>query len=155
MSTSGPTTIRRVSHSEILGAHNAQELIDEYAAECSIPEIGPAEVQPEMYAVLEQLGMLAIFGLYQCEELIGFGTVLRTIAPNYGRNVATAQLFVSAAHREGVAGRALLAALEDHARQESCVAIIYSARPGSRFARVLEASDAYTCTNVVYCRSLA
>lgn len=150
-------TIRRVCHAEILGAPNARALIAEYAAECSILQIGEIHPQAEIYAMLERSGHMATFGVYTAsEELIGFATVLTTICPHYGRMLATVEsLFVRIDHRPGGIGRALMDAIEQHAAQQDCTAVLYSARAHSRFSALLAASDEYIRTNEVYCRSVA
>ena len=157
------TTIRRVSHTEILAAPNAQQLIDEYAAECSIPQIGKINQQGEIYAALEQSGLMTCFGVFahldhplDPPSLVGFASVLISVLPHYGCRVATVEsLFVAGAQRDGGAGRDLMAALELHAQEAGCPAILYSAPEDSDFHFVLAASRPYKLTNVVYCRSLA
>jgi GNAT superfamily N-acetyltransferase len=150
------TLIRRVSHSEILCAANAQELIDEYAAECSIPQIGKIDQQGETYAQLEAAGLMSCFGVFDGERLVGFASVLMSVLPHYGRKVATVEsVFLAASHRAGGTGRALMDAIEEEAKQAECVAILYSAPAYSRFNYVLAALRAYSCTGLVYCRSFA
>ncbi len=147
-------SIRRVSHSDILSAVNAEQLIDEYAAECSIETIGKINPQVEAYAALENSGMMAFFGVFD-PELVGFATVLSLVAPHYNRKLATVEsMFVTKAHRNGGTGRALMNAIEDHASSEKCDAIFYSAPSSSQFSKLLAASHSYICTNVVYCRGL-
>jgi GNAT superfamily N-acetyltransferase len=157
------TYIRRVSHSEILLAPNAQHLIDEYAAECSIPQIGKINQQPETYAKLEAAGLMSCFGVFAKlahsldePELVGFASVLMTELPHYGRKVATVEsLFLARSHRPGGTGRALMDAVEAHAKENGCVAILYSAPEDSQFHFVLAFSRKYNLTNLVFCRSLA
>lgn len=163
--------IRRVSHLQILCAPNAQQLIDEYAAECSISQIGRIDVQAETYAQLEAAGLMTCFGVFEdydpgelrgpalpadfFVQLVGFGSVLITVPPKYGRKVGMVEgVFVSRSHRAHGTGRALMDALEDHAAAAGCGSILYSARAHSRFARLLAADSAYVQTNVVYCRTL-
>lgn len=150
--------IRRVSYSEILGAVDAQALLEEYSAECSIPQIGEIKPQPATYAQLEAAGFLECLGVFDEDEdrLIGFAAVLAIVNPHYGEKLATVEsLFVAKLHRAGGAGVALIEAIEQHARQAGCVAILYTAPAYSRFAVLLAAGRAYSCTNLVYCRRLA
>lgn len=155
-------TIRRVSHSDILGAPNAQELIDEYAAECSIEQIGQIYPQEHVYAAIEKSGLAQFFGVYaeattpiETEVLVGFAVLLFANPPHYGIPVGVVEsLFVANAHRSGGTGRALLNAIEDAAFEADCKAVLYSAPTNSRFAKLLEVSHDYVHTNVVYARRI-
>jgi GNAT superfamily N-acetyltransferase len=145
--------IRPVSYSDIL-AH--PELLAEYAAECSITEIGTVNPQGEIYAVLEKANIVRMFGAFHVEQLVGFASVLVSVLPHYGRKVATLEsLFVSAPHRSGGKGAHLMAAGEEFARQSGCVAILYSAPAGGKLERLLTIQKKYRLTNSVFCRSLS
>jgi GNAT superfamily N-acetyltransferase len=133
-------TIQLVSFADIL---SATDLLAEYAAECSIAEIGPVDPQAALYQTMETLGM------------VGFASLLMTILPHYGRKVATLEsLFVGKDARSSGLGRELMAAVEQHARQNGCVAILYSAPAGGQLERVLMLRKGYHRTNSVFCRSL-
>jgi GNAT superfamily N-acetyltransferase len=150
------TTIRSVRYDEILGAPNAQQLIDEYGAECSIPLIGKIDQQPQIYAALEAAGIFHCFGVYAGDELVGFASILGSVLPHYGRRVASVEsLFLSAAYRVGGTGKALMADIEAHARLLECVAIVYTAPVNSQLVMLLQASKSYALTNVVFCKGLA
>jgi GNAT superfamily N-acetyltransferase len=149
------SVIRPASYAEILDAPNAQELLDAYAAECSIPEIGSTAPQSETYSMLEQSGALHCFGVYADEQLVGFAAVLLPILPHYSRKVATIEsIFVAQEHRAGI-GRALLLAIEQFSKLQGCEAVLYTAPAGSRFDALLAHSSVYRHTNNVYCRSLS
>jgi GNAT superfamily N-acetyltransferase len=145
-------TIRRVSHSEILGAVNAPELIAEYAAACSVPD---AEPQHSQYAALEQAGALQCFGAYVDGALVGFASVLTAVMPHHGKRVATVEsIFVAGRHRSSNAGTYLLSATEQYAAETDCVAMLYTARIGSPLETVL--LHRYNCapTHTTYTRWL-
>ncbi len=151
MSTSS-VTIRRVSYSEILTAHNAQQLIDEYAAECSIPDHNP---QAEIYAAMEKNGVLVCFGAYVAGDLVGFVSMLTAIMPHNGKRAATIEsLFVLSAHRDSGAGNDLLAAAEYHAAWSMCVALLYTARIGSRLDKILSRRAGCEPSHTVFTRWL-
>lgn len=144
--------VRRVSYVAILCAPNAQRLIDEYAAECSIPDALP---QVEMYAAMEKVGVLQCFGAYLNEALIGFASIVSGPMPHNGKRLATMEsIFVSADHRSSGAGNALLAATEQHAAELGCVSIIYTVRLGSALQRVLLRRCDCVPTHTVYTRWL-
>jgi GNAT superfamily N-acetyltransferase len=147
--------VRGIRYMEILGAQNADALLTEYAGECSIPEIGAASPQAEMYAAMEGSGMFQAFGVFQEAELVGFAAVLVYVLPHYGRQIATVEsLFVAKAHRCGNAGLQLMRAIEQHAKLQECVAILYSAPTGSQLEKLLSLLKPYRNTNSVFCRSL-
>lgn len=143
--------IRRVRYSDILGAPNAQELLDAYSAECSIPEIGKTDPQPQMYEDMEKRGMLACFGAYVGGNLVGFGTLVTYIVPHYGlRNGISESLFVDRAHRKSSIGLALLAKLVDEARKAGCVSFQCTAPVGSALDRILSAKKSFRKTNHIH-----
>ncbi len=73
--------------------------------------------------------------------LVGFASVLTYVVPHYGKRIATVEsLFVAAAHR-GWPGGKLMGAIEEHARAEGCLAILYSAPARSQLARLLFQSE--------------
>ena len=147
--------IRSIQYSDILGAPNATELLAEYAAECSIPEIGKANPQTEMYEAMQRSGMLHTFGAFEGWELVGFAAVLVFVLPHYGRKIANVEsLFVAQSRRPSNAGRELMDAIEKHARQEGCQVMLYNAPAGSQLEKLLTLLKPYRRTNSVFCRSL-
>ncbi len=147
--------IKAICHAEILGAPNAAELTREYAAECSIPQIGPIDPQADLYARMEASGNFQAFGMFEGERLIGFASALVYTVPHYGRRVATVEsIFLERAHRNGRNGNALMNAIEGYAKEGKCEAILYSARTGSQFERLLTLRRPYERTNSVFLRIL-
>ncbi len=148
------TEIRRIPSLEIFAAPNAQGLMNEYASECSIPEIGKINPQADMYAAMEKAGLLHIFGVFREGELIGFAALLIYVLPHYGCKIATAEsIFVKKQYRSGV-GAELMETIERYAREQGCVSILYSAPIGSRFETLLSLKDHYRRTSSVFCRIL-
>ena len=144
--------IKPISYAEIL---ECPDLLTEYAAECSIPEIGPINPQREMYAALENAGIMKAFAAFNAEKLIGFATVLTTVIPHYGQKIATLEsLFVSKKFRNSGAGGKLMDAVESYAKEAACVGILYSAPAAGQLERLLAASKKYKRTNAVFYRSL-
>lgn len=138
----GALTIRPVAYSEILGAANAAELLDEYAAECSLPELGRPDPQPETYAAMERTGAFQCFGVFERGALVGFASVLVYVNPHYNKRIATVEsLFLAAEHRCGAAWYRLKAALKEHAKEQGCVVLLASALVGSKLARLMFLSD--------------
>lgn len=145
-------SIRRVSTLAILCAANSQQLIDEYAAECSIPG---AEPQHAMYAALEKADAIQCFGLYVADELAGFISVLTSPMPHNGKRVATVEsFFVSAPHRAGGSADALLTAAEQHAAERGCLGLLSTAREGSTLEKVLSRRAGYQRSHVVFTKWL-
>lgn len=147
--------VRSVKYSGILAASNWPDLEREYAIECSIPDIGPVDPQPEIYERMEATGLMQTFGAFEGERLVGFATVLGYMNPHYGKKIATVEsLFLTRAERAGNGGRLLMGALEDHAQRMGCAAVLYSARAGSRLESLLTHLPLYQFTNTVFLRSL-
>jgi GNAT superfamily N-acetyltransferase len=151
-------SIRRVSHSEILGARNAAELIDEYAAECSRPDANP---QASIYDAMEQAGALQCFGAYlengpaELDELIGFASVVSAVMPHNGKRVATIEsIFVLSAQRHTCAGTDLLTAAEEYAAEAGCADLLYTARIYSPLEKVLLRRLKCLPTHTVFTRRL-
>jgi GNAT superfamily N-acetyltransferase len=146
------TAVLRVSHVAILCAANARQLVDEYAAECSIPDAYPQE---EKYAALEQSGALQCFAAYVDDELIGFASVLSAVMLHNGRRMAALEsIFVSRSHRSSGAGNALLSAAEQYAAEVECVGLSYLPRIGSALEKVLLRRSDCEPTHTMYTRWL-
>jgi GNAT superfamily N-acetyltransferase len=148
--------IREIRHVDVLAASTAVDLLAEYEQECSIPLIGRTNPQADIYANLETLGLMQVFGVYAGDELVGFASVLFTTLPHYGKKVATMEsLFVSKPHRSGAIGNRLLHTVEDYAQRAGCVAIQYCAPTGSAFDKLLSLRATCIRTNSVFTRRLA
>jgi hypothetical protein len=145
--------IRPVSYAEILSDPNAADLLRQYAEECASLELGAPKPQPELYDLMERSGGFHAFGVYREEKLIGFACVMIYTLPHFGTKIAASEsLFIEDSSRSTVEGRGeiLLDHIEDFARDESCVAFIYSAPMGSRFDRLLAATKRGRHSNNVY-----
>ena len=138
--------VRAISSAEIL---SATDLLENYAAECSIPLIGEINPQPQMYEAMERAGILKCFGFYEGFALVGFATVLTMILPHYGKKVATVESLFA---KRG--GKDLMAAIEAYAKESGCVVIAYSAPAGGKLERLLSLKKSMKRTNAIFCRSL-
>jgi hypothetical protein len=147
--------VRPVSYAEILNAPNAAELLKEYAGECSIPKIGQINPQAELYAQMEQSGRFQVFGAFDDDDLAGFAAVLVYLNPHYGKMIATVEsLFLARNRRNSRTGNSLMNAIENYAKEKDCEAILYSARTGSQFEKLLTILMPYQRTNSVFLRRL-
>lgn len=138
---------------EWLLADQAQPLIAEYAAECSIKAIGPINPQPETYAAMERANLMQSFAAYEGERLAGFANLLTPVMPHYGVRVATVETLYIA--EWSTLGSDLVQAMADFGERSGCVGMLCSAPTGGRFERYLEASKQYQRTNAVFYRRLA
>ena len=144
--------VQLVSYATIL---DAEDLLAEYAAECSIPEIGTVNPQPEMYAAMERAGAVRMFGAFYEGKLVGLASVLITVLPHYGQKAATIEsLFVAKSFRSKGLGPELMRAVEAHAKEAGCKAILYSAPSGGKLERLLSKRKDMRRTNSVFCRPL-
>lgn len=140
---------------EIFDDPSSTALFEEYARECANPLIGAPEPHRTMYQSLEWMGAAQCFGAYLDSELVGFAFLLMGPLPHYGQRFATVEsLFVQGETRGGL-GKSLMKAVEEHAKQNGCAAIFYSAPVGSRLARLLFlCSDEYQNTNHTFTKRL-
>ncbi len=148
--------IRPARYAEILGALNADALMREYSAECSLAELGPIDPQPELYAAMEKSGAMQAFGVYEGDELAGFTNLIVYTPPHYGKKiVATESIFLAQAHRRGAMGMEMLDFVENFGRDHRCAGAQYSAPVGSRFSQLLFLNgDLYRHSNNVFVRAL-
>lgn len=145
--------ITPVSYATLLDAPNIKALLREYAEECSIPELGYASPQRDLYELLEKSGGFQAFGVYDGDFLVGFACVLVYVLPHYGQKVAaTESIFISKPHR--AMGFQLMGYLEEYAREKDCLAFLYSAPVGSRFDMMMAGFQGYRHTSSVYLRPL-
>lgn len=145
--------IRAVSYADILDAANAANLLAEYAAECSIPELGQIAPQREMYRTMEAAGTLHTFGIYRDDTLVGFATLILYVLPHYGRKVAaTESIFVTRTYRSSGVGARLLRFIDEYATERGCVAVLYTAPTGSQFDKLLTLK--HRRSNSVYIKGL-
>jgi len=138
--------VRKVKFVEILDAANSVALLEEYAAECSVPEIGPIAPQRDIYAMLERHDAMQCFGAFDGYNLVGFANVIPDIIPHYGKKVAKIEsLFVPSDRRKyGGAGTKLKAAVKAYARETGCVGVFYTARIGSTLESILDMTTTRT-----------
>lgn len=150
-------TIFPVSYGQLLDSLEMEALLAEYAAECSLPELGVISPQRELYAAMEASGGMQCFAAYTDDltTLVGFVTVLIYVLPHYGRRIATTEsIFLSHKHRIGGAGMELLAFVEAHAREKGCAAVLYTAPEGSRFSALLSMRESCRHSNNVFVMAL-
>jgi GNAT superfamily N-acetyltransferase len=144
--------IRPISYVVIL---DNKDLLREYGEECSIPEIGLIDPQPDLYASMEKSGLMQDFGAFHEERLVGFASVLTYIVPHYGRKIATVEsIFVSRNYRKTGIGRELMRTVNLWAKGQACKVILYSAPAESQLEKLLSLDRAYRRTNAVFCREL-
>ena len=147
--------IRHVSYSGILEADSSAQLIAEYSAECSIPEIGTPNPQKALYDRMESSGFMDCLGVFDHNVLVGFATILFYVLPHYGKKIASVEsLFVAQSHRRNGTGSQLMQSIEQAATANGCVIVLYSAPTGGQLERVLGARKNCRRTNSVFTRNL-
>ena len=143
--------IEKVSFTALLDS----PLLKEYAAECSIPEIGEIKPSALLYASMESKGFQHCFGAFQGDMLVGFASLLTTVYPHYSVKCATLEsLFVGKQYRKMGAGTDLMRFVQQFAKEAGCKAILYSAPAGGQLERVLSNRKSMRRTNTVYCQPL-
>ena len=145
--------IRLSTYAELIAQ---AELVKEYAAECSLPEIGEVQPNGEIYAAMERVGVAQVFAAFDGEQMIGFAAVLTPVNPHYSKRVAVLEsIFVTQSARKTPIGRDLMRTVEAYAKEIGCKAILYSAPTGGKLERMLlKLWKRYRQTNTVFCRPL-
>ena len=147
--------IRPCPVAEILQSPNLRALLDEYADESALAELGPANPQIETYCQMEELGLAHAIGAFYRGELVGFIFLIVSVIPHFGQRLAsTESFFVSAAARKSGAGLRLLREAETLAKDLGAVGMYVSSPAGGRLAQVLPGVG-YRETNRLYFRGLA
>lgn len=133
--------IQRIDSSVILDSG----LLDKYAQECATPLLGEINPDRALYAAMEKSGMLACFGLFDGDTLIGFATVLVTVYPHWSKKVATMESLFSLRW-----GTELMAHVKKFAREQGCTTIFYSAPVGGRMEKLLETKKSCERTSSIF-----
>ena len=140
--------IELVSYARLL---EQTALLEEYAAECSIPEIGKATPNPAIYAAMETAGLLQCFMAWHMERVVGFASVLLPVMPHYSVRVSTVEsIFITQSARNTGIGGWLMKAIEGFSRDHGCAVVLWSAPAGGQFERVLSRNKRYRQTNSVF-----
>lgn len=113
-------------------------LVAEYAEECKIRGMPEPEWAREMYAGMEQMGIVQCLVLRNTEyKMVGFSVLLCTVVPHYSKLVVTTEsLFVTSEYRKGGGGMKLIKAIEGHAKNIGAVGVLLSAPEGGSLAAV-------------------
>ncbi len=148
-------TIRACSVEEIEQAGALEILLEAYAQESSIPELGEASADMDTYRDFEARGAMHTIGAF-APELVGVATVLIYGLPHYaGRRIASMEsLFVLPSARRNGTGMRLLQAAKDLARDFGAPGLLVSAPVGSRLDKVLQRTADCRETNHIFLMGL-
>ena len=113
-------------------------LVAEYAEECKMRGMPEPEWAREVYAGMEQMGIVQCLVLRDTEyKMVGFSVLFCTVVPHYSKLVVTTEsLFVTREYRKGGGGMKLLKAIEGHAKNIGAVGLLLSAPEGGSLAAV-------------------
>lgn len=126
-------------------------MIADYAREAMIPELTPYDPQWELYAALEQSGILQAYVVESpAEELIGFMVLITNKVPHYAKSVVS----IESLYGVGPAGAALRRVAEESARKSGAAGLFVSAPTGGRLARLMDRLPQYRETNRVFFKPL-
>lgn len=147
-------SIALTSVSALEQAPNLQALLDEYAEESGLAELGAASPCFDIYSEMERVGAARVIGAYVGFELVGFLVLLISVVPHFGKRIAsTESFFVAKAARATGAGLRLLHAAECMARDEEAIGLFVSSPVDGVLAQVLP-STGYRETNRLFFRDL-
>jgi GNAT superfamily N-acetyltransferase len=148
------TEIRKLTVDEYYAEPNIAELWELYAAESKTVGLPQHKPQRDLYASIEQAGLLHTWGAYNDGKLVGFIALLVNVVPHYGAMIgALESFFVHGDHRKGGTGVKLLREAEVKAKEMGAVAMFVSSPAGSRLERAMPAFG-YRHANTVFFREL-
>ena len=145
----------RCQVADVFDAPGVSEMMAEYEQECAVASLGGCRPSREIYERLEASNLAECLSAWWDGQLAGFGFVVFSTLPHYGREFAVVESIYAAkwARMYGV-GSELMRELEFAVKVRGCQEIFYSARVGSDFERLLKARRCYEHTNTTFCRSL-
>ncbi len=147
--------VRRCTVDDLVGARNYQAVVDEYAAESSISEMGAINPQLDTYRMMEKSGMFFPIGAFVGTTLVGFIQPIAAVVPHYGKlTVAAESFFVIKEERRAGLGLRLLAEAENLARDLSAKAFLLSSPTGGALSQVMQRKKSYRQSNDVFVRAL-
>ena len=144
---------RRITCREAWGSREWPKIEAEYAKDVQYPDLKP-DPDWDQYERLEAAGVLRPVGLFDGERLIGFANYMLYSLPHFaGKKLASSEsLWVDLDYRHTGAGRKLIQALFDFAKEDGVFGIYLGAKIGTRAAQVFE--KIATPMNVLYWRKL-
>ncbi|TAN29579.1 MAG: GNAT family N-acetyltransferase [Castellaniella sp.] len=149
-------TVRLSSVAELAAAPNLDELVQAYAAESALAQLGPAVLDVPAYARMEAAGIAHFLAAWRGARLVGFIILITSPVPHWGNQViaSTESFFVYPTERHGGVGQKLRKLAETVAHDVGARGIFISAPAGGRLERVLSRSG-YQHSNTVFFQRLA
>ena len=147
--------IKQVTCNELSGDDKFNELISEYEQESLVDGFPKADLQLNMYRMMELTGNLHVIAAYIGGELVGFLTLVVNVLPHSGKSFGTVEsYFVAQAHRKHGPGLDLLRAAEWLAEACGAVGLLVTAPKGGKLARVMPRAK-YKHTHEVFFKGFA
>lgn len=129
--------IKHTTLQDVMASPELARLLDAYAQECSLPEIGSPKPDFSVYEMLESAGAAVFVTAHDYDQLVGFAVLLVTQNPHYGKRVGVVEsLFLDVDYRSGDNGRRLVGYVETMAAHMGAEALLVSAPVGGALAKV-------------------
>ena len=147
--------IKQVTCKELSGDDKFNELISEYEQESLVEGLPKADLQLNMYRMMEISGNFHIIAAYMNGELVGFLTMVVSVLPHSGKKFGTMEsYFVAQKHRKHGPGLDLLRAAEWLAQACGAIGLLITAPKGGKLARVMPRAK-YKHTHEVFFKGFA
>lgn len=147
--------VKQVTCNELSSDPRFDELIKEYEEEALVPGFPEANLQLNMYRMMELSGNFHIIAAYMDDKLVGFLTMMVSVLPHSGKRFGTVEsYFVTQERRKHGPGLDLLRAAEWLAEAVGAVGILVTAPKGGKLARVMPRAK-YTHTHEVFFKGFA
>lgn len=147
--------VRQVMSDELINDQSFNEIVKQYELESKVEGIPDADLQFDMYKLLESMGKFFIFCAYVDDELVGFITLVANVVPHNGKLFGMVEsYFVLKQYRKTGAGVELLRAAEKCAEAIGAVGMVLSAPAGGKLSRVMRRSK-YRLTHETFFKGFA
>lgn len=147
--------IKKVTYQELANDSAFDRLVAEFADECRADGLPYPSPDHDSYIEMEKSGALVFLGAYKCGALAGWLGISFSRPPQYESRLFASQMsfFVERAARKYGAGKLLIDAAEEVAKNKGAIAFAATAKANSAFSRVVERWG-YVETSRIYIKPL-
>lgn len=148
-----PITIQPCDHGQLLD-RMSELAVGHWQETESMFSGNPPEPDRAMYDALASVGGLLAFSATDDGELIGYASAFFCRHPHYDMAIVQHDtLYLMPAYRQGSVGLRLIAAIEKEAKERGAERMLWTAKTGSTFERILQGKG-YQTEETIYCKEL-
>ena len=148
-----PITIQPCEHGQLLDQIGELAVCHWQEIETEFSDRVP-EPHREVYDAMAAAGCLIAFSATVDGNVVGYASAFVCRHPHYDMVLAHHDtLYLHPAHRNGSTGLRLIKAIEQEAFARGAERMMWTAKPGSAFERILQGKG-YRAEEIVYCKEL-